>query len=190
MAYQLELQNGQHLILENRGAQTLVTLTTSGPGQQQQSSQSIQTGAWTSPPVAYRTAGGVMIHLHTAEGDRTLIVQHNQIQMATRAPSVQVNPMPLQEVSFASSTSMSSMPPMKPMQPMQPMGTLSMGNMHMSMNPMEMQMGDMALSMKPSTTAETQSESSTTRRFCTQCGHAVNPSDRFCASCGHALTEP
>jgi hypothetical protein len=63
---------------------------------------------------------------------------------------------------------------------MQPMTPMKMGNMQMSANPMTMQMGDMRLSMGNATPPDT-------RKFCTQCGAAINAGDRFCGSCGHQL---
>lgn len=182
MAYQIEVQPGQQLFIENIGSQTVITLTSSGLGQQQQSSQSVHTGTWTAPPTAYRTAGGMIIYVRTTEGDRTLAIQQNQIQMTSGTQMISGHPVLMQE---SAPPSTSSIPPMKPMKPMKPMGTLKMGNMQMSMNPMEMQMGDMKLSMNTPETEESTPNSS--RRFCTQCGTQAKPSDRFCAHCGHQL---
>lgn len=177
MAYQLEIQPGRQLLLEDSGGQTIITLLSSSAGQQQQSSQSLYTGAWTSPPTAYRTVGEIMIHLRTVEGDRTLYVQQNQIQLVEGAPTPSAaQPLSLREVPS------STMPSMKPMEPMTPMGSLSMGNMHMGLNPMEMQMGNMKLSMPSSSDAASEA-----RRFCSQCGARVQVGDRFCAQCGHQL---
>lgn len=167
MAYQLEIQPGRQLVIQDAGGQTIITLMSSNAGQQQQSSQSLYTGAWVSPPMAYRTAGEIVIHLRTTDGDRTLYVQQNQIQLVESAPVLAAaQPLPLRSVAS---------------QPMQPMGTLSMGNMHMSMNPMAMTMGDMTLSM------ESPASSPEAPRFCSQCGARVQVGDRFCAQCGHQL---
>lgn len=188
MAYQIEVQPGQQLLIENIGSQTVITLTSSGLGQQQQSSQSVHTGTWTAPPTAYRTASGVIIHMQTTEGDRTLAIQQNQIQMTSGTSPISGRPVSMQESAAPSTSpmpSMEPMKPMKPMEPMKPMGTLKMGNMQMSMNPMEMQMGDMKLSMN--TPEADESTPASTRRFCTQCGTQVKPSDRFCGHCGHQL---
>ncbi|MGI0493152.1 zinc ribbon domain-containing protein [Alkalinema pantanalense CENA528] len=103
---------------------------------------------------------------------------------------------------------MKSMPGMQPMQPMQPM---RMGDMQMNSNPMEMRMGNMEMRMgNPTANASVSSASAASnvsssvsssvastgsssaelnaKRFCTQCGNAVQPTDRFCASCGHQLS--
>jgi hypothetical protein len=201
MAYQLELQAGQTLVLDNRGTQTVITLASHGPGQQQQASQSLTTGTWISPPEAYRTAEGVLIRLRTAEGDRILQIQQQQIRVLNQIPlGLNLQAIPLQERESVA-PAMQPMKPMQPMQmqPMQPMGKLSMGDMHMSLDPMEMRMGDMTLSMGSSSASNPASDTSPTsppepadpsasqRRFCSQCGARVQPSDRFCASCGHSL---
>jgi hypothetical protein len=91
-----------------------------------------------------------------------------------------------------------SMQPMQPMTPMQPMQPMTLGNMTMNTNPMEMRMGNMAMSMgqpagkvpethAPAASAPDSSASGAKGKFCSQCGTPVQPSDRFCANCGHGL---
>jgi hypothetical protein len=78
-------------------------------------------------------------------------------------PSMQpMEPMPPMET-------MQPMRPMEPIQPMQPLQPMRMGNMEMSANPMEMRMGNMEMRM--GNQAEPQAPK---RRFCTQCGAAVD----------------
>jgi predicted amidophosphoribosyltransferase len=57
-----------------------------------------------------------------------------------------------------------------------------------SRQPMRMQMGNMQMQMGE----ESQSQAGTPsapggKRFCSQCGHAVDRQDRFCSACGHRL---
>ena len=61
---------------------------------------------------------------------------------------------------------------------MQPM---KMVNMSMDINQMSMQMGNMSMTMGGGKT------STSTKRFCSQCGQEAKISDRFCSSCGHKL---
>lgn len=178
MAYVCELASGTRIYLTNAEQQTIVTLASSGPGQQQQSSQSFQTGQWMDVPVAYQNASGVVIYLQTHQGDFYMQLQAGSISLMRTVPPVHtMESIPVYPAS-APSGSMPSMEPMRPMQPMQPM---RMGNMQMGMNPMEMRMGDMEMRMGK--TAEPVDD----RRFCSQCGASVKVGDRFCASCGHQL---
>jgi hypothetical protein len=182
MAYAIELHPGQHLHIHNSGNQTVVTLTTAAPGQQQQASTSVTTGRWTAVPVLYRTHQGGLVKLATAQGDRYLSIQGTSMQLVS-SPSVfgHPAPVPLEPVPDPTpAPPMAPMPPLEPMSPMKPMN-LSMGNMQMSMQPMEMRMGDMTLGTPP--------PAAPARRFCSQCGASVQPSDRFCAACGHHLGE-
>lgn len=176
MAYVYDGGRGQSLYLDNSGNQTIVTIVTSSPGQQQQASSSWQTGAWTEPPSLHPLPGGALLRIVTNQGEYLIQVQGSQMQVISdRPPAASFQPM-----QFQAAPPTTSMPGMQPMQPMQPM---TMGNMQMSLEPMEMRMGNMELRMGTAPPAP-----ATTRRFCSQCGAAVKPDDRFCASCGHALT--
>jgi hypothetical protein len=188
MAYATELYPGQRFYLHNDGTQTVVTLSSTGAGQQQQASTSLATGAWSAPPVVYRTEQGAVVKITTAEGDRYFAIVGNSIQTLQTPPSVSSG----QQIELQQ-TSSPNVPSMQPMQPMQPMRPMNMGGMSMNMNPMEMRMGDMTLSAnspsQSSSQASAQSSAAPTnaRRFCTQCGNSVDPSDRFCAHCGQSL---
>ncbi|MEB3291721.1 MAG: zinc ribbon domain-containing protein [Synechococcales bacterium] len=144
-----------------------------------------------------------------------MMMQAMPTQVAVGNPSVAGNPLPLQTVASQEKSAPESpapeskIPPMAPMAPMTPMapmppmtmgqmkmGNLQMGDMQMSLNPMEMRMGNLQMSLNtPNTQVPTGSPPptappavpATNRRFCPQCGSAVQPSDRFCASCGNAL---
>jgi hypothetical protein len=168
MAYKYDYGAGQRLILDNSGTQTIITLSSSGAGQQQQASQTLQTGIWTAPPVLFQTAGGLVIKLHTATGELFVQVQANRLSQVNADAVGSAQPLPLQQM-----PSPSPMPPMAPMQPMQT------GNLSMSLSPMEMRMGNMQMQMGGASPAS--------NRFCSQCGAGIKPDDRFCASCGVRL---
>jgi hypothetical protein len=189
MPYRCDLNNGQQIYLDNQGDKTLITVSSSSPGQQQQSSSSLQTGQWTEVPQVARMGGGVVIRCVTDQGIFTMQVQGSQIgQVAgsvnwNAAQTMAVHPvdhMPGQ--SMPNMQPMEPMQPMKPMQPMQPMQPMRMGNMEMSSNPMEMRMGNMEMRM-----GDSPEQTPPTKRFCTQCGAQVRPDDRFCGSCGNPL---
>jgi len=175
MAYLCELGPNQWVFLDNQGEQTILTVASSSLGQQQQASNGFHTGVWTAPPQLFQTPMGVVIKLSTMGGDRYLQVQGSSMGVASSLPDMnQAQQMQMQQVAT---------PPAPATQPMQPMQPLKMGNMTMNANPMEMRIGDMEMRMGTAATATTASS----RRFCSQCGLAVQPTDRFCASCGHAL---
>jgi len=194
MTYMCDLGAGHRIYLDNQGMQTWVTAIASSPGQQQQSSHSWETGSWSSAPEVFATAGGVVIKIKTAAGDRFLQVQGTQMGMlsSTDVPSQQ------QAIALQTVESMPNVPqpmqpmePMKPMnmKPMKPMEPMNMGNMEMSLSPMQMKMGNMEMNMGSAASSASSETSSTTpqRRFCSQCGAAIKPEDRFCSSCGHRL---
>ncbi len=191
MGYRCEWSAGRSVYLENIDDQTRVTLTNSSPGQQQQSSNHVQTGRWTAPPEVWQVAIGLVVKLLTAQGEQFVYIQGNQVSTSTEAPSwgeaqllpVQVDSMP---AAMSSKPSMPSMPPMQPLPPMK------MGDMQMDQTAMTMQMGKMRLEMNPiepspQTGVEKPSTSAMQRNFCSQCGNTLKPSDRFCAQCGHRL---
>jgi hypothetical protein len=175
MAYVSELGTGQRIYAENRGTQTAITLSSSQAGQQQQASYGFETGAWSGPPELFQTATGFVLKLATDRGNYFIQIQGSNVSMAAGLPAANLQPLSMQQ---ATSPLPSSLPPMPPMQPMQPM---TLGNMQMSMNPMEMRMGNMEMRMEPSAPTSSQG----TRRFCSQCGAAIKPEDKFCSSCGH-----
>jgi NADH pyrophosphatase NudC (nudix superfamily) len=192
MIYFCELAAGQSLYLDDQEMQIVLTLTSSSPGQQQQSSSSLQ-GSLTAPPQVFRTAQGIVVRLVTSDGDRLIHFQGSHISPISHSPDlsnaeqIQVK----QTASKPTAPAMKPMPPMESMQPMQPMN-LNMDDMQMSMNPMQMRMGSMELKMgsaaASTSAAEAASQTAQTRRFCNQCGVAVDGGDRFCSNCGHQLS--
>jgi NADH pyrophosphatase NudC (nudix superfamily) len=185
MVYVGELGTGQKIYLENQGTQTVITNTSSSSGQQQQSSSSISTGTWTASPEMYKTAHGFVLEITASQGKYFVQIQGSSMSVINEAPSSsQKQPIAMKQIE---STSVSSMKPMKPIEPMKP---LKMGDMEMKMNPMEMRMGNMQMQMGSSISSSFSTSEKTNqkqRRFCSQCGESVAPSDRFCSSCGHRL---
>ena len=179
MAYMANLNNSQQLTVINQGTQTLITLVSSSPGQQQSQSSSFTTGNWTTPPQLYKIVTGFILHLNGDRGKHFILIQANSIStIATPVldNAVQVN---LEDIpDTAVNNNNVDFEPMQPMPPMQPM---KMGNMSMDINQMSMQMGNMSMTMGSSKT------SIPTKRFCSQCGQEAKTSDRFCSSCGHQL---
>ncbi len=176
MTYTANLGTGQQIWIGNQGTQTTVTLSNGAAGQQQSQRMGFQTGQWIAPPTLFRTAGGFIVQLATAQGDRYLQVQGSSLQGLSAAPNLQAaSAVPLE------SGAAPSMPPMPPIQPMQ------MGNMRMQMNPMQMKMGDLELKMGDASSTETPTASSAPN-FCAQCGQRLRLGDRFCASCGHQVS--
>ena len=188
MAYICELSPGHNIYLDNQGDQTLITSMMSTPGQQQQSSSSVRTGCWTALPEIYRTPQGAVIKLTTAQGEQFIQVQGSSMISMTSIPSLQGSQQ-IQINQSEAAPSTSSLPLQAPLPPMQPMQPMKMGDMEMGMKPMEMRMGNMHLSMGSvsSESAHSGKTQPTERRFCNQCGVALEPKDRFCSSCGHKL---
>jgi len=192
MGYRCEWATGQSVYLENVDDQTRVTLTNSSPGQQQQSSSHVQTGRWTAPPEVLQAAIGLVVKLLTAQGERFIYIQGNQVSTSKEAPSWgDAQPLPVHVDSTPAA--MAPTPSMPPMQPLPPM---KMGDMQMDQTAMTMQMGKMRMEMNPieplskpspQTGVEKPSTSAVQRNFCSQCGSTLKPSDRFCAHCGHRL---
>ena len=192
MGYRCEWATGQSVYLENVDDQTRVTLTNSSPGQQQQSSSHVQTGRWTAPPEVLQAAIGLVVKLLTAQGERFIYIQGNQVSTSKEAPSWgDAQPLPVHVDSTPAA--MAPTPSMPPMQPLPPM---KMGDMQMNQTAMTMQMGKMRMEMNPieplskpspQTGVEKPSTSAVQRNFCSQCGSTLKPSDRFCAHCGHRL---
>ncbi len=179
MAYIGELGAGSSIYIENQEHQTIVTAVTSLPGQQQQTSHSLTTGRWTTSPELFRSPQGAVIKVGTAQGNYYLQVQSHRIaQVETIPPQQMLEPIPLQQVVQAPTTTMPPMPSMPP---------LEMGNMFMNMQPMQMHMGNMRMSVGTASTATYSSSTSNTNKFCRQCGTAVEATDKFCANCGHRL---
>ena len=193
MRYLCELGAGQRLYVEILHNQTLVTVVSSSPGQQQQSSSGFQTGEWTAPPEVLRGEIGVVLRLQTAQGEQFVLLQGTSLSSLSNAPSL-AEAEPLQ-VHTTDQKTEPSMPPMTPIPPMPSMQPMTMGNMQMDQGRMSMQMGNMRMAMSPIAHATNSTQADVApanapvgqRNFCSQCGTAIKLGDRFCAHCGHRL---
>lgn len=191
--YFCELGGGQRLYVENLPNQTFVTVVSSRPGQQQQSSSGFQTGEWTAPPEVFRGAIGVVLRLQTTQGEQFVLFQGTSLSLLRNAPSLAAA-QPLQ-VHPTDQTPEIFMPPMPPMSPMSPTQPMTMGDMQMDHGRMSMQMGNMRMAMRPiahsthAPQADVAAADATVgqRKFCSQCGTSIKPGDHFCAHCGHRL---
>ena len=159
MIYHWELGTGHQISVDNEGAQTVVTILHTSAGQQQRTSNSFTTGIWLVPPEMSMTPTGGILKVTTPNGESLIQIQGNSINLHSHGASQ----------STTSTSSSSTSTGIKPMQ---------MGNMQMNMQPMSMKMGSMELNMDATASQ---------KRFCTECGTSVKPTDKFCASCGHKL---
>ena len=160
MTYHWELGTGHQISVDNEGAQTVVTILHTSAGQQQRTSNSFTTGIWLVPPEMSMTPTGGILKVTTPSGEALIQIQGNSINLQSNQGASQ---------STTSTSSSSTATGIKPMQ---------MGNMQMNMQPMSMKMGSMELNMDATASQ---------KRFCTECGTSVKPTDKFCASCGHKL---
>jgi hypothetical protein len=137
MIYRCDIGGGQQLYLENQGNQTLITLSSSGAGQQQSQRSSATTGAWSAPPAIFRTPHGVVLRVETSTGNHFFQVQAQQIgNLSVPPPLRDAEVLPMHQQ--ADAPGFTPMEPMKPMEPMEPMKP---------MEPMQMQMGNMQMQM-------------------------------------------
>lgn len=179
MTYAYELENGQRLIVQNEGDDTVVALSSGDEGQQQSQSTGFNTGKWSKTPELFFTRGTLILRLESKSGVEFVRVRGNQIQSMRSEPDLE-NAEKRKLKKSDENVVMKPMEPMKPMKPMEPMEPMKpMG----SMRPMEMRMGDMHMSM-----GAREKAGASAKRFCTQCGKPVQDDDRYCASCGHALS--
>lgn len=178
MIYGCDLGGGQQLQVESQGEQTRLVLTSQSVGQQQSQATHFATGAWQLPPTLFRTPGEWVLRIEGDRGQQFILIRGGSMAIAPIVPNLMgAEVLPLHPVSAPQPPS--PLPPLKPLEPMKPM---QMGNMEMRMEPMEMRMGNLELRMgNPSPSPATD------RRFCSQCGAAVETGDRFCSHCGNAL---
>jgi hypothetical protein len=176
MTYAYDFENGQRLIVQNDGGDTVVALSSDDEGQQQSQSTVFSTGRWSKTPELFYTRGSLVLRLESKEGVEFIRVRGSQIQLMRSEPDLE-NAEKRKLKKSDESVAMKPMEPMKPMKPMEPMKPMG------SMRPMEMRMGDMHMSL-----GTREREVPSAKRFCTQCGAPAQSDDRFCASCGHALS--
>jgi hypothetical protein len=120
MSYECELENGQHLELENEGDQTCISFSSRGDAQTQRQGRGFTTGRWTGNPVVRRSGANYFIQLQTGEGLRFLKVQGNQATLLDDEPEL-ADAEDVELKPFSAPPRMKPMEPMKPMAPMKPM---------------------------------------------------------------------
>jgi len=180
MTYAYDFENGQRLIVQNDGDDTLVALRSDDEGQQQSQCTGFDTGRWLKAPELFRTSGKLVLRLESKGGVEFIRVRGNQVQLMRSEPELEN----AERLKLKKSDESVAMKPMKPMEPMKPMGRMRPMEMQMGgMRPMEMRMGDMHMSM-----GSREKEAETAKRFCSQCGKPAREDDRFCGSCGHELS--
>jgi hypothetical protein len=187
MMYLAHLNPNQQLTLENKGSQTLITLTSSSSGQQQSQSSSLETGNWTTPPTLFQNNNNFILRIDTVNGQHFIQLQSNNFNTLTTTPSLMnAEIIPFQKVAPQTTSTQSSIS-FQPLQPLEPMKPMQLNDMSMNINPMEMRMGNMYLRMPSNSQQE--STSTSKQHFCTQCGNLVKIGDRFCANCAHKLED-
>lgn len=175
MAYIGNIGTDQQVRVENRETQTVVSLVGSGLSQQQSQRNSFTTGSWVLPPTLFRTTNGYVLRIEGTQSQIFVGLQAGGMSTLETAPSlVDTDVLPLEQVAAEAHSTPQPLDSMQPMQPMQPMEMKPMEPMQMQMGNMRMQMGG--------------PEPKSAKRFCSQCGHAVDQSDRFCSDCGNRLS--
>jgi hypothetical protein len=177
MSYTANLNDYQSLAIANQDVQTILTLRSNSPQQQQSQSSSFTTGVWQTPPRLYRLGTSFILQLTGDRGLSYILIQVHSISTIATPVLDDAVEVKLHQVDDSENDNRVEFEPMQPMQPMK------LGNMSMDINSMSMQMGNMSLNM-----GNVRSTNSTsTKLFCSQCGQKAKASDRFCSSCGHKL---
>jgi hypothetical protein len=136
LSYAYELENGQQLVVESDGDDTLVALYSGSEGQQQSQATGFDTGKWSKPPALFRLKKDLVLRVETKQDAWFIRVRGNEIRRMTSDPNLE-NAEKLRFDKFDRSVRMTPMKPMEPMKPMKPLKP---------MRPMEMRMGDMQMS--------------------------------------------
>jgi hypothetical protein len=117
MIYECQLENGQHLEIENEGNQTFVSFSSRGAGQNQSQGRGFKTGKWSRNPAVRRVGKDYFIQLQTTDGSRYLRVRGNQTTLLDAEPEWTG----AEEIELMESSAVNRMKPMEPMKPMRPM---------------------------------------------------------------------
>lgn len=179
MAYTANLTVNQQLTIINQGIQTVLSLISHSPRQQQSQTTSFTTGSWQTPPQLYQTGSGFVLQVNSQHhGTHYLLIQANSISTIAHPSLDRATPVDLRDIPDPpvnnQNLNFETMPPMQP---------IKMGNMSMDLNSMSMQMGNMSMNL-----GSRQTTTSAQRRFCSQCGQETPINARFCGSCGHKLS--
>ncbi|MBV8141084.1 MAG: zinc ribbon domain-containing protein, partial [Verrucomicrobia bacterium] len=130
------MEDGQRLMVENAGGDTVVALSSGDEGQQQSQSNAFETGKWLNPPELFRVAGSLLLRIESKNAVEFIRVRANQMQLMRTGPDLG-NAEKLKLKKSDESIAMEPLEPMEPMQPMKPMKPMG------RMRPMEMRMGGM-----------------------------------------------
>jgi len=117
MKYECEIKEGQHLEIDNEGAQTFVNFSNRATGQQQSQGQGFTTGAWLKTPAVFRVGADIVIRAQTGEGTRFLRVQERRVVLLDGELELKG----AEEIELKESSETSGWKPMEPMRPMKPM---------------------------------------------------------------------
>jgi zinc-ribbon domain len=178
MSYTYELENGQQLVIENDGGETLVSLSSGSESQQQSQATGFDTGKWSKTPALFqlRKIWCCAWRLKTA---RSLFAWKQHPKHEERAGPSSSREAAAQEIGQSCRNDADEAikrhvadETMKPLEPMKPM------------RPMKMRMGDTQMSIGRGA-AEGESE----QRFCPNCGKPMDKGDRFCGSCGKEVRQ-
>lgn len=126
MSYTYELENGQQLVIENDGGETLVSLGSGSESQQQSQATGFETGKWSNTPTLFRLKEDLVLHLETEDGPQFIRVRGGSIQRMRSEPDLQAaEKLRLKKSDQAAGmTPMQPMKPLKGMEPMKPMKPL------------------------------------------------------------------
>ena len=79
MAYSANLGSHQQIMIANQGNQTLITLQSSTPGQQQSQTSGFTTGNWNKPPHLYQSDSGFILEINSDGKEHFILIQANSI---------------------------------------------------------------------------------------------------------------
>ena len=110
MSYTYELENGQELVIENDGGETLVSLSSGSESQQQSQATGFDTGKWSKAPTLFQLEGAA---LETKDGPQFIRVRGDSIQRMKSEPDLQA----AEKLRLKKSDEAAGMTPMQPMRP-------------------------------------------------------------------------
>ena len=89
MTYAYDLENGQRLIVQNDGGDTIVALSSDDEGQQQSQSTGFSTGKWSKAPELFRSRGNLVLRFESKGGVKYIRVRGSQIQSMHSEPDLE-----------------------------------------------------------------------------------------------------
>jgi hypothetical protein len=85
MTYAYDLENGQRLMVQNDGGNTIVALSSGDEGQQQSQSTGFTTGKWSKTPELFRTRGNLILRVEGKVGcssSESVAIKSNQCALS------------------------------------------------------------------------------------------------------------